>query len=167
MNLSFILMIGFFTLSARAAELKAGDPAPLFKGKTQANQDFDLASRKGEWTVLYFYPKSGTPGCTKQACTFRDNLKKITDLGAGVYGVSVNSVADQKAFYEKHKLNFTLIADDGSITKLYGAKMPVVNIAKRWTFVIDPELKIRAVEKDVDPVKDAGRVADLITQFKK
>lgn len=161
-------MVSLFSLpfSAQAADLKTGDPAPVFKGKTQDNAEFDLEAQKGHWTVLYFYPKADTPGCTKQACTFRDNIKKITDLGAVVFGVSVNSVAEQKAFQEKHKLNFTLIADDGSITKLYGAKMPVLNIAKRWTFLIDPELKIRAIEKNVDPIKDAGRMADLITQLK-
>ncbi len=168
MTMTTLLMIGLFGFSsASRAEIKPGDVAPTFKGKTQDGADFDLASRKGKWTVLFFYPKADTPGCTKQACTFRDNIKKITDLGADVIGVSVNTVADQKAFAVKHKLNFTLIADDGTITKMYGAKMPVVNIAKRWTFLIDPELKVRSVDQNVDPVKDAGRMADLITQFKK
>ena len=152
---------------SEAADLKTGDSAPTFKAKTEKNADFDLGARKGKWTVLYFYPKADTPGCTKQACTFRDNIKQITDLGADVYGVSVNSVEEQKAFYDKHKLNFTLLADpDAQITKLYGAKMPVLKISKRWTFLLDPELKIRAIEKDVDPIKDAGRMATLIQKFK-
>jgi thioredoxin-dependent peroxiredoxin len=153
--------------TAHAAKVKAGDSAPLFKAKTQTGADFDLSSRKGKWTVLYFYPKADTPGCTKQACTFRDNIKQITDLGADVFGVSINTVAEQNAFYEKNKLNFTLLADDGSITKLYGAKMPVLGMAKRWTFLIDPELKVRALETNVDPIKDAGRMAELIQQFQK
>ncbi len=165
---AFVLFLTFATsLFAHASDLKTGDDAPLFTAKTQLNEDFDLTTRKGKWTVLYFYPKADTPGCTAQACTFRDNIKKITDLGADVYGISVNSVEEQKAFYEKHRLNFTLLSDDGRITRLYGAKMMVVTIAKRWTFLIDPELKIRAIEKDVDPIKDAGRMAELITQLKK
>lgn len=155
----------WLSFSLAHASLKTGDAAPVFTAPTHTGEEFSLDSRRGKWTVLYFYPKADTPGCTKQACTFRDNIEQITDLGAGVYGVSVNTPAEQKAFAEKHKLNFTLIADDGKITKLYGAKMPVVNVAKRWTFLIDPELKIRALEKDVDPIKDAGRMAELIKQF--
>lgn len=160
-------LIGISLGAHAAPDLKAGDTAPQFKAKTQTGSDFDLSTRKDKWTVLYFYPKADTPGCTKQACTFRDNIKQITDLGAEVFGVSINTVEEQKAFYDKHKLNFTLLADDGSITKLYGAKMPVMSMAKRWTFLIDPELKIRALEKNVDPIKDAGRMAELIQQFKK
>lgn len=170
MTLPALLMIGLFSFPSlgRAADLKPNDPAPPFKAKTQAGEDFNMASRQGHWTVLYFYPKADTPGCTKQACTFRDNIKQITELGADVFGVSVNSVTEQKAFYDKHKLNFTLLADsDAAITKLYGTKMPVVNISKRWTFLIGPDLKILAIEKDVDPIKDAGRMAELIKQFKK
>lgn len=168
MNVFATLLFVFVgSLAAHAAELKTGDTAPQFKAKTQLGSDFDLSTRRGKWTVLYFYPKADTPGCTKQACTFRDNIKQITDLGADVFGISVNTVEEQKAFYDKHKLNFTLLADDGSITKLYGAKMPVMAMAKRWTFLIDPDLKIRALEKNVDPIKDAGRMAELIQQFQK
>lgn len=156
-----------FQFTAKAADLKVGDSAPVFKSKTQDGADFDLESRKGSWTVLYFYPKAETPGCTKQACTFRDNLKKITDLGASVYGISVDTVDAQKKFHTHHKLNFDLLADeDGAITKLYGSKMPVLNMSKRWTFLIDPDLKIRAIEKNVDPIKDAGHMADLLTDLK-
>lgn len=156
-------------LSSQAkADLKVGDTAPEFKLKTHAGEDFDLASRKGKWTVLYFYPKAETPGCTKQACAYRDNMKKVTDAGADVYGISADTVADQKAFHENHHLNFTLIADpDKTAINLYGTKMMVVGFSKRWTFVIDPELKIRAIEKDVDPVVDATKTAELITQLKK
>ncbi len=80
MYITTVFLMSLFTLSAGAAELKPGDNAPTFSGRTQDGQSFDLASRKGQWTVLYFYPKADTPGCTKQACTFRDNIKQITDL---------------------------------------------------------------------------------------
>src|SRR5690606_11227439 len=107
--------------------LKIGDTAPLFKAKTQEGSEFDLSTRKGEWTVLYFYPKSDTPGCTKQACAFRDNIEKIRGQDAEVYGISVNSVKDQAKFHEKYHLNFTLLADpQAEVVKLYGTKAPVV-----------------------------------------
>jgi len=143
------------------------DSAPLFKVKTHEGKDFDLSSRKGQWTVLYFYPKAGTPGCTTQACAFRDKIQKIKDQGADVFGISSDSVKDQSEFHEKHHLNFALLADEeGQVVRLYGAKMPVMNMAKRWTFILDPELKIRSLEKDVDPALDADKVALKISQLK-
>lgn len=160
-------MMGFMGFS-NASELKVGELAPLFSVKTHEGKDFDLASRKGQWTVLYFYPKAETPGCTKQACAFRDNINKIRSEGADVFGISADTVKDQAAFHENHKLNFTLLADaDGKIVKLYGAKMPLLNLSKRWTFIVDPELKIRSIDKDVDPAFDSQKVADLIVKLKK
>jgi peroxiredoxin Q/BCP len=152
-----------------ASDLKVNDPAPTFKTQTHEGQEFDLASRKGKWTVLYFYPKADTPGCTKQACAFRDSLATIRDQGADVFGISSDSVSAQAAFHKKHRLNFTLLADaKGEVVKLYGTKMPLIpmSISKRWTFVIGPELTIRAIDKDVDPVLDSERTAALITELK-
>jgi len=166
----FISIFILFSVSfaVHAADLKVGDPAPVFTAKTQDGKDFDLASRKGQWTVLYFYPKAGTQGCTKQACAFRDSIEKIHAQGAEVYGVSADSVEDQKAFSDKHKLNFTLLADpDDKVVNLYGSKMPVLKMSKRWTFILDPELKIRVIEKDVDPSLDAEKVANQIATLKK
>jgi peroxiredoxin Q/BCP len=163
----WLIMMGF-TGFLNATDLKVGANAPLFKVETHEAKSFDLSNRKGQWTVLYFYPKADTPGCTKQACAFRDNINKIRAEGAEVYGVSADTVKSQAAFHSKYKLNFTLLADaDGSIVKLYGAKMPLVNISKRWTFIIDPELKIRSIDKDVDPAFDSQKVADLIVKLKK
>jgi peroxiredoxin Q/BCP len=153
--------------AVQAADLAVGQAAPKFKTKTQAGEEFSLESRAGHWTVLYFYPKAETPGCTKQACAFRDNIKKIRDQGADVFGISADTVEAQKKFHDKHHLNFTLLADaKADIIKLYGTKMPVVGLSKRWTFVIDPDLVIRAIEKEVDPVKDADYVAKVITELK-
>jgi len=155
-------------ISAHAAELKVMDAAPTFQAKIHDGSAFDLASRKGAWTVLYFYPKADTPGCTKQACAFRDNIKKIRDQGAEVYGVSADTVSEQAAFHKKHSLNFPLIADaEGKVVELYGSKMPLMKMSKRWTFILDPELKVRAIEKDVDPAFDSQRVANQIAELKK
>ncbi len=159
-------MLGFF--NANAADLKVGDEAPRFVVRTHDGKEFDLNARKGSWTVLYFYPKAETPGCTKQACAFRDNLEKIRKLGGDVFGISTDTVESQAKFHEHHKLNFTLLADaDANVTNLYGSKMPVVKIAKRWTYIIDPDLRIAAIERNVDPVMDAVNVAKKIEGFKK
>lgn len=161
-------LMGLVSGKASAADLKIGDQAPLFTAKDQAGGDFNLENRKGKWTVLFFYPKAGTPGCTKQACAFRDNIKKITAQDAEVYGISADSVEAQAKFHKEHRLNFTLIADpEDAIIKSYGTKMPLIGLSKRWTFILDPELKIRMIEKDVDPVLDSTRTAEKLAELKK
>ncbi len=162
---AILALIFVFNVHA-ATELDVGAEAPGFSLKNQNDKFFDLSSRKGHWTVLYFYPKSDTPGCTKQACAFRDSISKIRKQGAEVFGVSVNTVEDQAAFRKKHRLNFDLLADvDGKITQLYGAKMADRNMSKRWTLILDPELKVRAIDKDVDPVKDADKVSEQLKKL--
>lgn len=148
--------------------IKIGDPAMPFKLKTQEGAEFNLTTRKGTWTVLYFFPKAETPGCTKQACAFRDNIKKIRALKADVFGISINTVKDQAAFAKNHNLNFTLLADEkGEVANLYGPKIPLLSYAKRWTFIIDPDLIIRDISKDVDPILDSERVAKRIEELQK
>ena len=165
--LSASILFIFLTSNVFATELKVNDTAPLFKAKLQSGVSFDLESQKGKWTVLYFFPKSDTPGCTKQACAFRDNIEKITTLGADVYGISMDTVEKQAAFHKKHGLKFSLISDDdGAITKAYGAKIPFLRMAKRWTFILDDKLVIRKVDHNVDPVTDAVKVAEFISTEK-
>lgn len=165
--ITFILG-GFLMLeSVHAAELKVNDSAPLFVAKMHDGKEFDLKSRKGQWTVLYFYPKAGTPGCTKQACAFRDNIEKIRAQGAEVFGVSADTVEEQAAFHKTHHLNFNLIADpEDRVIDLYGTKMADKKLSKRWTYIVDPELKIRTIAKDVDPVIDSEKIADQISKLK-
>lgn len=165
-KIKLIPLLFLLSLSTFASDLKVGVPAVSFKLQTQENKTFDLASRKGEWTVLYFFPKAETPGCTKQACSFRDNIKKIRDQKAEVFGISINSVKDQAEFSKAHALNFTLLADEkGEVTSDYGSKMPILNMSKRWTFIIGPDLTILDIAKDVDPITDAQRVANKIIEL--
>lgn len=153
--------------AVHAVELKVGDAAPLFTAKTHDGGELNLADRKGKWTVLFFYPKAGTPGCTKQACSFRDGIESIRGEGAEVYGISTDTVEAQAAFHKEQNLSFPLLADpEGTVTNAYGAKMPVLTVAKRWTFIIDPNLTIRQVEHDVEPAEDAQRVAAEIMRLK-
>jgi len=168
MKLFLNLIILFLSLQIHAVVLKEGDNAPLFTLKNQDGKEISLQSRQGKWTVLYFYPKSETPGCTKQACAFRDSINEIRKLNADVIGVSVNSVAEQAEFKKHHNLNFELLADEkGTVTDLYGAKMIVVTMAKRWTFILNPELKIKSIDRDVDPVKDATHVLEKLQSLQK
>ncbi len=157
----------FLTTMAEANELKLMDPAPIFKAKKQDGSEFDLSQRKGHWTVLFFYPKAGTPGCTKQACAFRDSIDKIKSQGADVFGISGDTVESQAQFHKEHRLSYDLLADpEAEVIKMYGSKIPIMKMSKRWTFIIDPDLKIRAIEKDVDPSLDANRVAAELTRLK-
>ncbi len=150
-----------------AKELAAGQEAPTFSLKTHAGETFAPEDRRGKgWTVLYFYPKADTPGCTKQACAFRDAIDDIRALNVEIYGISSDSMEELAEFHKKYNLKFALLADDqADVIKAYGTKMPLVGLSKRWTFIIDTSLVIRHIEKGVDPVKDAARVAERIKEL--
>ncbi len=152
---------------ASAASLEVGRAAPRFELRADTGQSFSLDSRRGKgWTVLYFYPRAGTPGCTTQACAFRDSIKLIRERNAEVYGLSTDGTGDLAKFRETHHLNFPLLSDpDGKVTEAYGVKMPVLNMAKRWTFILDPDLVIRRIDEDVDPALDARTVADALNRL--
>ncbi|MCC6137909.1 MAG: peroxiredoxin [Bdellovibrionaceae bacterium] len=153
--------------SQAGEELTVGAIAPTFVAKTQDGKTFDLQSRKGKWTVLFFYPKADTPGCTKQACAFSDSVDKIRAQDAEVYGISADTIEAQLAFHTQHKMKLNLIADpDAKIIKQYGTKMPVLKVSKRWTFIIDPELKVRSIRKDIEPLLDAQEVSQEIAKLK-
>lgn len=141
--------------------LQIGQTAPDFKLTDQNNKTHSLADYKGKWVVLYFYPKDDTPGCTKEACTFRDDIFKLRELGAQVLGVSLDSAESHAKFAEKYGLPFPLLADtDGKVTESYGALMNLVvaKVAKRYTYLIDPEGKIRKTYLTVDPAKHAREI---------
>lgn len=153
-----------FVASTPALALEVGQTAPQFELKSPDGGNFSLASRLNQgWTVLYFYPKADTPGCTKQACAFRDSIKLIRDQNAEVYGISTDTVESLQAFQQKYHLNFPLLSDpEAATTEAYGVKMPMVKYAKRRTFIIDPQLVIRKIDEDVDPALDAQHVADAL-----
>ncbi|MFT3736452.1 MAG: peroxiredoxin [Rhodocyclaceae bacterium] len=164
-----MLRILFFTLllgcvAPVMAETPAvGQPAPAFALKDQGGVVRSLEQFRGKWLVLYFYPKNDTPGCTTEACNFRDGQAFITGLGAQVVGVSIDESASHKAFAEKYKLPFPLLADaDGTVAGLYGAlsNWGVVRFAKRQTFIIDPRGVVRKIYREVDADKHAQQVLD-------
>lgn len=168
MNLKIAVLIFLSLTSPAFGESLLGKSAPTFTAKNQEGVDFDLKSRMGQgYTVLFFYPKAGTPGCTKQACAFRDSVKVIRDKGAMVYGISADDVAAQKKFHDEHKMTFDLLSDaDATIIKSYQVKMPMLSMAKRQTFILDDKLIVRKHFEDVDPAMDAKNVAKAIDELK-
>jgi len=147
-----------------------GTPAPAFRLQDQNGEWHSLADYKGKWVALYFYPKDDTPGCTTQACSFRDNVFAFKKEGAVILGVSVDDVASHKAFEQKHGLPFTLLADpDKKVTKQYGVLktyMGVMEMARRDTFIIDPKGRIAKHYENVEPEGHSQVVLDEIKALK-
>ena len=124
---------------------REGAPAPDFTLPSSTG-DVSLSAYKGQWVVLYFYPADDTPGCTAEACSFRDSFEDFTDAGAVVIGVSSDSVTSHTKFAEKHSLPFTLLSDeDGALRKTYGVKKSMGLLPGRVTYVIDPGGVVRKV----------------------
>ena len=151
-----IALAALLASAALAAQPPAvGTQAPPFKLQDQAGRWHSLSDYRGKWVVLYFYPKDNTPGCTTQACEFRDNIFAFRDAGAQILGVSVDDVESHKGFSEKHGLPFPILADSTKeVTKKYGVLktyLGTMELAKRDTFLIDPQGKIVKHYPDVDP----------------
>jgi peroxiredoxin Q/BCP len=128
-----------------------------------------LSDHTGKWRIVYFYPKDDTPGCTKEACTFRDGLVKLQAAGAMVMGVSVDDAESHKRFAEKYQLNFPLLSDtDGAVSRKYGVLMDwkFMRMAKRVTFLVGPDGKISHVYPQVDPDRHADEILKTIESFK-
>jgi peroxiredoxin Q/BCP len=141
--------------------VQEGEAAPDFTLPDQEGKPVTLSSLRGRWVVLYFYPKDDTPGCTKEACSFRDNIVAIQHLNATVLGVSVDSVASHKKFSDKHKLNFQILADDQfNVTRQYGTltRFMGMQIAGRSTAIIDPKGTIRKLFPSVEPTDHAREI---------
>jgi peroxiredoxin Q/BCP len=148
------LLLFFYLKSASSGPLKVGAPAPTFSLLDQSGQLRTLDEFKGRWLVLYFYPKDNTPGCTKEACHFRDDHSALQQYGANVVGISVDSPAAHAQFANKYRLPFPLLADtSGLVAKSYGALINLgwLKLAKRHTFLIDSDGKVAKVYVNVDP----------------
>jgi peroxiredoxin Q/BCP len=157
-------------IPALAAVPAVGSVAPPFRLQDQDSKWHSLSDYKGKWVVLYFYPKDDTPGCTTEACSFRDNIFAFDKAGAVVLGVSVDDVADHRAFAEKHSLPFALLADSTkSVTREYGVLktyVGVLEMAKRETFIIDPQGRIAKRYETVDPDGHSATVLDDLKALK-
>jgi len=146
--------------------LKAGDKAPEIRVHTDSGEAFKLSDLKGQRVVLYFYPKADTPGCTTEACEFRDSMQEFAEKGAVVVGVSPDKPAAQAKFKQKYDLPFTLLADEEKAAaeaygvwkekNMYGRKVMGI---ERTTFIIGPDGKI---EKIFSKVKAKGHPAKVL-----
>ena len=160
------LLAVFWTTGAVASGVPtAGSPAPEFSLPDQNGRIVRLADFRGKWVVLYFYPKDDTPGCTEEACAFRDDQVALTLLGAQVVGVSLDDSASHAAFARKYNLPFPLLADmDAKVAASYGAvtNLVVAKFARRYTFLIDPQGRIARTYLKVDTSRHSAEIiADL------
>lgn len=169
--LAFCFLFILFALNSHAASKlpKVGDTAPTFSLVDQSGKIRKLEDYLGKWVVLYFYPKDDTPGCTKEACSFRDDLKQLEKLGAQIIGVSVDDSESHAKFASKYHLPFPLLADqDAKVAESYGAvnNLLIIKIAKRYTFLIDPSGKIARVYLDIDTSRHSQEIIDDLKKYK-
>ena len=148
-------------------KVKAGDQAPDFEGPTSDGSRLGLKDFIGKKNVvLYFYPKDDTPGCTREACSFRDNIKPIRDLGAEIVGVSIDSVQSHSKFADKYGLPFPLISDrEKKVANTYGVLRDVGLSTNRVTFIIDMKGKIVKVFPKVDVTKHTEEVVAALKEL--
>jgi len=146
-------------------KLKPGDPAPDFTATTQDGRTVSLSDFKGSQVILYFYPRDDTPGCTKEACAFRDEFAAFRKKGAVILGVSIDSSKSHSKFIEKYKLPFILLADDDKkIVQAYGAWGQKSFMGRKYmgthrvTFLIGADGKIKQVWPAVKPHEHAKEV---------
>lgn len=145
--------------------LANGTKAPDFELPDQDNQKHSLRDYRGKWVVLYFYPKDNTPGCTKEACNFRDSYRQLLAKGIVILGISKDSVESHQKFAAKYQLNFPLLADTEKqaiqayeawgVKKFMGREFAGV---KRITYLIDPEGSIRQGFAKVNPLTHAQEI---------
>jgi len=159
------------TLLAVSAVLQAGDApavgsaAPAFRLQDQNGEWHELEDYRGGWLAVYFYPKDDTPGCTTEACNFRDNIYAFKAIGASVVGISIDDVESHQEFSAKYKLPFVILADEtGATAQAYGVlrDWKVTKIAARESFLVNPDGFIVKHYEEVDPENHTQEVlADL------
>ena len=145
--------------------LETGEKAPSFKLKDSEGKQHSLEDYQGKSIVIYFYPKDDTPGCTKEACSFRDNYSAFKDAGVEIIGISPDSVKSHQKFTEKYALPFTLLADpDHKVCEAYEVWGQKKSFGReyegvfRTTFIIGPEGKIKKVFENVKPSEHSQEV---------
>ncbi|MDM1293678.1 thioredoxin-dependent thiol peroxidase [Sphingobacterium sp. N143] len=150
------------------ATLEIGQQAPDFSAKNQHGDTVRLSDFKGKKVILYFYPKDNTPGCTTEACNFRDNYQSLKKDGFEIIGVSVDSEASHQKFISKHELPFQLLVDeDKSLVEAYGVWVEKNMYGKKYmgtartTFVIDADGIIQHIIKKVDNKNASQQIRDL------
>ena len=149
--------------------LSAGDPAPNISARNQNGKLIHLSDYRGKFILVYFYPKDETPGCTKEACSFRDEYAKIRKMNAVIFGVSRQDEKSHQKFIAHHHLPFDLLVDrDGSIAKAFGVgSIPILGLLKRESVLIGPDGKVIRFYDDVNPGRHAEEVLDDLRKAKR
>lgn len=185
-HIAFVFVSALFTASAAAGPalmlsgcggaqrpdggeglLPAGSSAPDLSALDQEGKTRKLSDERGHPVVVYFYPKDGTPGCTKEACAFRDAWDRYKNAGVQILGVSTDDVESHAEFAKEEKIPFPILADPGGLwTKAFGVST-TFGLASRVSFLIDPQGKIAKVYPDVDPGVHANDVLNDAAALKK
>ena len=169
---ALLLVLAFLALQLRATQgaPQVGALAPDFSLPDQQGKSQRLSDYRGQWVVVYFYPKDETPGCTKEACAFRDDWQRLSALNAQVIGISLDDTQSHAQFASKHKLPFLLLSDaTGDVVERYGAMMNLVvmKLAKRHTYLIAPDGKIAQVYRNVDPGGHSREIIEFLQRAPK
>jgi peroxiredoxin Q/BCP len=160
------MLLGISISASSLAAGLVGQPAPDFRLQDQNEEWHTLEQHRGQWVALYFYPKDDTPGCTKEACAFRDNIFAFEELNAIILGVSLDNVASHQEFAEKYSLPFSLLADtDKQAATRYNVIMKIgpMEMAKRQSFLINPE---GIIVKHYDKVEPETHSATVLTDIR-
>jgi len=165
--LLIIVALSFTPIGLANDHPMVGSPAPEFELPDQMGQLHSLEDYRNQWVVLYFYPKDDTPGCTTEACEFRDNIFAFREMNAQILGVSLDDVESHKAFAENYDLPFPLLADtEGETSVAYGVKTRMfgMTVAKRQTFIIGPDGNIA---KHYEKVTPEDHSTEVLSDLKK
>jgi len=166
--LAVVAIVVVLRLASHHPMPAVGSRAPEFTLPSQEGQPVTLTQYRGQWIVLYFYPKDQTPGCTREAHNFSVDQSKYAQRNTVVLGISLDNVDSHKQFCAKEGLRFKLLADtEGKTTQAYGSltNLGVVKFAARHTFIIDPAGKIVKVYDSVDPTKHSAEVLAALEQL--
>lgn len=147
--------------------LPPGTPAPDIESLDQWKKPFRLAELRGHWVVLYLYAKDDTPGCTVEACAFRDQLEAFAKLGVEVVGISTQDADSHRRFAEKHGIAFRLVADaDKRVARAYDA-LGILGLARRTTYLVDPDGVIRdAYRSELDPASHVAHAKEALAKLR-
>lgn len=161
----FTIALLFMFNSLHAQTIEIGKAAPDFELSDQNGQPHSLQKYRGSWVVLYFYPKDDTPGCTKEACAFRDDYRAISAKNTQVLGVSVDSQESHADFANKYNLPFPLLVDTkGKVAEQYQSltSLGPIKLAKRHTYIIGPDGLVQMIYKKVDPNHHSQEILDQL-----
>ena len=165
---SFLALLPLTRQGAPASKLpEVGKPAPALRLNDHKGNIVTLGGKTKNWSVLAFYPKAMTSGCTAEVCSMRDAFPDLSTIGADAYGISLDSVQEQAQFAEKHKLQFPLLSDpDASAAVKYGVLEPGAQYTKRVTFVIDDKGVLRKILDKVNVQTHGADVAAMIDELR-